>query len=367
MASVSPRPYSPDVAIVPGATIRELLVTKGITQAGLAERMRRPANKINEILHGRRSITVETALELELVLGLPAYFWLELEQNYQLARKRLRSEQQLREEAATLKMFPLKEMAGFGWIQRVKDPVEQTRALLSFFGIASFSQLNKPLVLAPAFRKSHTKEACRYSLSAWLRKGELAASELETGRYDERRLKAALGELRRLTLLKPEVFRPRLVSLCAASGLAVVFVPHLPGSHVSGAAYWIGSKAVIQLSFRFQTSDHLWFSFFHELGHILLHGKKETFLDEFNGDGNDQEREADQFASKTLIPEARYQRLKKRSYREAATIRSFADEIQISPGVVVGRLQHDKLIPLTHLNDLKTKITWDANARPDDK
>ncbi len=89
MASVKPRPYMPDVAISPGATILEMLADMGITQAGLADRMNRPANKVNEILHGKRAITPDTALELELVLGIPAYVWLELESNYQIANKRL--------------------------------------------------------------------------------------------------------------------------------------------------------------------------------------------------------------------------------------------------------------------------------------
>ena len=80
MASVKPHPYAADIcAIPPGATILEMLADKGITQVGLAERMKRPANKVNEILHGKRVlITTDTAMELELVLGIPAYVWLSL-------------------------------------------------------------------------------------------------------------------------------------------------------------------------------------------------------------------------------------------------------------------------------------------------
>jgi HTH-type transcriptional regulator/antitoxin HigA len=359
MASISPRPYIPDVAIAPGATIMELLAARGITQAGLAERMRRPSNKINEILHGKRSITVETAMELELVLGLPAYFWLELEQNYQLAHKRLRSEQQLQKEAETLKHFPLREMAKLGWVERSRNPVEQTRKLLSFFGVTSFSQLNKPQVLAAAFRKSQTKDVCHFALSAWLRKGELAASEIETRGFNARGLKASLVELRSLSVLEPEHFRPRLVSLCADHGVAVVFVPHLPKSYACGAAYWIGDKAVVQLSLRFRTNDNFWFCFFHEIGHILLHGKKETFLDEFKGDDNDGEREANEFASKNLVPDVHYRRLKGLKDRKEETIRNIAEEIGIAAGIVVGRLQQDKLISFNYLNHLKRKLTWD--------
>src|SRR5271170_414393 len=106
MPSVRPRPYAPDVAIPPGATILEMLADKGMTQVGLAERMKRPANKVNEILHGKRAITTDTAMELELVLGIPAYVWLELETNYQIATKRLEHQEHLQEQVNALKMFP---------------------------------------------------------------------------------------------------------------------------------------------------------------------------------------------------------------------------------------------------------------------
>ena len=240
MASVKPRPYAPDVAIPPGATILEMLAEMGITQVGLAERMKRPANKVNEILHGKRAIMPDTAMELEFVLGIPAYVWLELEANYQLAKKRLEPQEHIQEQVDTLKMFPVRDMIKLGWIRKADTPQEQVSVMLRFFGVAAFSQLNKPSVLAPAFRKSDVKEACPHALAAWLRKGELQAHGIELGSFDSKGLRSSLGELRSLSLLQPEVFAPRLVKTCAAHGVAVVFVPHLPKSYVSGAA--IGSE-----------------------------------------------------------------------------------------------------------------------------
>lgn len=359
MANIKPRQYNPDVAVPPGATILEMLAAKGMSQSELAERMKRPANKVNEILRGKRAITEETALELELVLGLSASFWLDLERVYQLTRRRLIAQIRFQEEAATLKRFPLREMIKLGWLEKAPTPAEQARKALGFFGIAAFSQLDKPSVLAPAFRKSLTREACPYALAAWLRKGELEAARTETEAFDARGLRSDLGRLRSFSLLPPAHFQPQLVNLCASRGVAVVFIPHLPKSYVCGAAYWLGEKAVIQLSLRFSTNDHLWFSFFHELGHILLHGKKETFLDDFKGDGNDSEREADEFASKTLISESHYERLKGLDYHREVVLKGFAEDIGIAPGIVVGRLQHDELLPYkSGLNSLRLKLQW---------
>ena len=141
-------------------------------------------------------------------------------------------------------------------------------------------------------------------MAAWLRRGTIEADQIATGVFSAPLLRGAMPELRALTAVPPEQVEKRLVELCATHGVAVVFVPHLPKSYASGAAYWVGDKAVIQLSMRFRTNDHFWFSFFHELGHILLHGKREAFLDDFKHDDDEKENEANAFASRLLIPDA---------------------------------------------------------------
>jgi HTH-type transcriptional regulator/antitoxin HigA len=358
MVEIAPRPYEPDVAIHPGATVRDVIEAKGMTQQELAKRMNRPPNKINEILQGKRAITVETALELELVLGWPADFWLEREKNYQLAKARLCAQAELQGQTDMLKKFPLPAMIRLGWIRKMPTPAAQVRELLAFFGIASFDQLDKPGIFAPAFRKAKAKEACPYALAAWLRRGTLQADRIETKPYSVSGLRGSLADLRALSLLLPEEFESRLVGLCAAHGVAVVFVPHLPGSYASGAAYWIGDKAVIQLSLLVATDDQFWFSFFHEVGHILLHGKKQAFLDDFKTDDNQQEQQANTFVARQLIPDAAYGRLKTLSFDQEAVVRDFAKEIGVAPGIVVGRLQHDRLLPHSRLRELKVRYAW---------
>lgn len=158
--------------------------------------------------------------------------------------------------------------------------------------------------------------------------------------------------------MPPEQFEGKLVSLCASHGVAVVFVPHLPKSYVNGAAYWLGGKAVVQLSLRFRMNDIFWFSFFHELAHILLHGKRETFLDDFAASEDEQEREANAFAARTLIGDEDYRRLVKSCYRQAQVIEEFAAEVGVAPGIVVGRLQHEGLLPYNQLNGLRVQLAW---------
>lgn len=77
-----------DFAIHPGEVLAEEIEARGLTQKALAEAMGRPRQAISEIVRGRRAITPVTAIQLEGTLDIPAYFWLRLQDNYQLVRAR---------------------------------------------------------------------------------------------------------------------------------------------------------------------------------------------------------------------------------------------------------------------------------------
>jgi len=77
----------PDLSISPGEYLAEEIDARGISQKELAKRMGRPVNAINEIINGKKSITAETALQLEDVMPeIPARFWLNLETDFQLTK-----------------------------------------------------------------------------------------------------------------------------------------------------------------------------------------------------------------------------------------------------------------------------------------
>jgi Zn-dependent peptidase ImmA (M78 family) len=207
------------------------------------------------------------------------------------------------------------------------------------------------------YRTSRVFESDPGAVSAWLRKGELVAREIACKPYDEISFKAVLKTIRGLTVRPPEEFQNEVVRLCADAGVAVVFVPELPKMRASGATWWLTStKAVIQLSLRYKSNDHLWFSFFHEAGHILLHGKKDIFIED--NENNEKEDEANRYASESLIPSNRFKVFLSSTRLSKDAIGRFATEIGIAPGIVVGRLQHDGHLPPSHCNDLKTRLKW---------
>jgi len=365
MSSPSRNQYVPDFVTPPGETLLETLEALGMTQVELAERTGRPTKTISEIVNAKTAITTETALQFEKVLGVPARFWLNLERNYQEWQAREEDRKALEPHLPWMEQFPVREMARQGWIEPVEDPVRQLIELLRFFGIASPIHW-EPLYAGGniAYRQSAAFNADPGVVSAWLRKGEIDAQRMECAPYDSTRFRDALSEVRSLTIKGPEEFVPAMQQQCAQAGVAVVFVHELPRLATSGVTRWLTpEKALIQLSLRYKTDDQLWFTFFHEAGHILLHGKKDIFLEGENGQG-EKEEHADRFAADFLIPTAEYRQFQPRTghFSEAEVIR-FANGIGIAPGIVVGRLQHDKRLEITHLNGLKQRLIWAKDAQ----
>lgn len=352
--------YLPDFVTPPGDSLRELLSTLGMSQASLAERTGRSPKMINEIVKGKAPITPETAIQFETVLGVPAGFWNNREKNYREALAQKNERKYLKTAASWIHRFPIKEMSRRGWIQSYTDQVSQVRELLQFFGVAGTEQwesrwLNTQVV---SYRKSTAFQVDPYALAAWIRQGENAAQQVRSAPYDPQKFRNALKEVRKLTTESPGIFVPRARDICAASGVAVAFIQELPKIRTYGITCWINpDKALIQLCLRYKTNDHLWFTFFHEAGHILLHGKREVFLEE-EGAGSQKESEANRFAADVLIPLSEWQRFITRGLFIESEIVTFSRSVGIHPGIVVGRLQHEKCIPFSQLNRLKMGLCW---------
>jgi HTH-type transcriptional regulator/antitoxin HigA len=357
MSSALNRPYEPDFVSPPGETIQETLDALGMSQVDLAERTGKSHKGINEIVQSKVAITPETALQLERVLGVPAHFWLNLDVSYREWLARRKDQETLSEDEAWLKTIPWRSMVKPDWIPRGRDPRQQLEIVLSFFAVASPKQWRQVWQSSEAsFRKSPAFESEPGAVAAWLRKGEIEGQKIETKPFQASILRGSLKELRALTVRPAMEWKEEATRLCADAGVACVFVPELPKTRACGATRWLTqSKALLQLSLRYRSDDHLWFTFFHEAGHILIHGKKDRFLE---GDGADtpKEAQADKFAADFLIPENALAGLRRSGPLTKKRIREFASSQGIAPGIVVGRLQHERLLLPSHCNDLKQRF-----------
>ncbi|MFF5248150.1 ImmA/IrrE family metallo-endopeptidase [Streptosporangium sp. NPDC000095] len=348
---------APDYAVPPGETIREHLDELGMTQRELATRLGLSAKHVNRLVQGLVPLSHEIAQRLELVTGMPAKLWNRLEADYQSAQQRLRMEHEMLDAVSWLDEMPVRELVKRGALpEEPKDKISRVQQLFAFFGVAHLTTW-RDLYERPAadFRQTKSFEADPGAVASWLRLGELAARDIECKPFDSLGLRRALPRLLQLTSQPPELMVPIMRDICAQHGVAVVFVREITGARASGATRWISSeKAMLLLSLRYKTDDHLWFTFFHEMGHILLHGKSDTWIENSISDDDPKEEEADQFSCDLLIPKKHLTKL--RSLKSLGSVRAFAGDIGVSPGIVVGRLQHDGIWPARQGNGLKRKV-----------
>jgi addiction module HigA family antidote len=358
MVDTNRNQYAPDYLVTPGEVLEEYLEACGMSQAELAARTGLAKKTINEIIKGKSPITTETALKLERCLGRPAHFWNNLERQFQEDRTRLAENERLQSRLDWLRKVPVTALIKLGWIPKMPTVVAQLEEVLRFFGVASPEQWetvwrNHQV----AYRQTQRFATYEESVSAWLRMGEIQARQIPCAPFNKKSFQETLETIRGLTREEPQVFEPELLKLCASAGVAIVFVPELPKTGVYGATRWLGEKAVIQLSLRYKSNDHLWFTFFHEAGHIIKHGRKDIFI-EGNGLDGEKEEEANLFASDKLIPPAELSSFLAKWKGSLAEVESFADRIGIAPGIIVGRLQHDGLLQNSHGNKLKVFYLW---------
>jgi len=355
----------PDYAVPPGETIRELIDELGMTQAQLASRMGRSESTLSQVINGKKRITEGTALQLERVLGMPAGFWSRLEANYRMnLARRCEDRDHLTRQAEHVGKFPYAEMARHGWVPDTTVKVERAASLLRFFGVDAFDRL--PLPAPFALRVGQRSKVDKYALAAWLRRGWLEAQDVETALFDSAALEGSIAQIRRMSRTGPEEFRPLLTELLASCGVALVVLPHIHRTYAQGATQWLGrNKVAVQLTLRYAWADIFWFSLLHEIGHTILHrGERDLFVN-LEGEHTDRlEREADEFAAEALVPNKRLDSLLAAGRVSVPTVKRFAAQLGIAPGILVGRLQSVGVLQYSQMNHLREKYIWADQAVP---
>jgi HTH-type transcriptional regulator / antitoxin HigA len=358
--------FQPNWAISPGATIARTLAVRNLSRSHFAEGIGLTLQEVSYLIDGELNISSELAERIADCLGTSAEFWANRQAQYDLKIATMEGEGNgsgfdLR---TWLSGFPKRDMEDFGWIPTTRTRQDSKQTILDFFNVQDieewYTTYSGELSVA-AFRTTLSYNSNPQSVASWLRAATLRAEQIDCGEWDAQRFLDSLASIRKLTTWKyPKVFIPELERICADCGVAVVVVPAPKGCRASGATKFLSNnKAMIALSLRYRTDDQFWFTFFHEAGHLILHGTDALFLE----DGADvtyvEEEEANQFAEKIIVPESRSSELSTLSTRSKAVIK-YAVQIGVAPGLIVGQLQHKGRITFRQLNFLKRRYKWDS-------
>lgn len=348
---------APRWASAPGETIASALSEREMSRGGLETALGLDNEQTDRLLRGDLSITISLARKLAEVLGGSTRFWMTREAQYLDDLARVKADRWSQE-------FPVAQMASFGWIAKPKSWHDQIEECLRFFDVDDVDEWDNRYgqhLEAAHYRASATFAIESAATTAWFRAAERAAEEapnlppFEAGEFE-----SALPAIRELTRVKqPERFVPELTERCASAGVRLVLVRAPKGCPASGAARLHHGKPMIQLSARHLTDDHLWFTFFHEAGHVLRHDLDRAFVDVLDDDSpDDLEQDADDFASGWLMG---HSHVSPGAVSRRDIIRA-AHANDVAPGIVVGQLQHRGQVRADQHNGLKRRYVWNGTS-----
>lgn len=352
--------YLNDMIFPPGETIKEMLEDRDMTQEELSIRLGMSTKHVSQIITGKKPITYQTALKLESVFGVAASFWNNLERMFREKVVKFEQTSDISEEINILKNVPFKQLVEYGYIKPVTDSLEKVLVLRSFLGVSNLLYVDT-LMEQLAFRKSEKTSYSIYSIASWVRICEIETSKISVGDFRRERLKKYLPEIKNLIGVDPKVFLPRLTEIFSDCGIAFSVLRNLPKAPVQGMTRHMKERVILGMTIRGKNADIFWFSLFHEIGHILLHNKKDIFIDLVSGNYDcEKENDANEFAAKILIPEKAYKDFINKNFFNVSSIKAFSESVGTHPCIIVGRLQKEGLVRYNdkNLNALKINYQW---------
>lgn len=359
-----PRQYKSPIAITPGEILLDIIQARGISQKELAEKMGRNSSKISAIVNGKKAITAETALQLELVLGIKSSFWLNAQRQYMETKDRLERERviaSLRENAEKIRRYPYNELAQYGVVPFTRKIDEKGLNLLKYFGYASFDALEKhvdDITHQPiAAHRSYASDVHIEKLALWIRMGELSIKQLNLKEYNREKFERSLPSIHELTILEFTEYCEKLTKIGEECGVAFLFIPEFKGFPFYAITRWVKNTPYIQVGLRGKRNDHFWFAIFHEICHVLNHPRDRMYI-QMKNEKDELDIEADRFSHETLIDQKIYEILKSSPLITSSIIKNAARRMKIHPGILLGSLQHDGEVRYYQHKELFQRLTW---------
>ncbi len=349
----------PSVVSDPVEAIRFRMEQQGLRQRDLVPYIG-SKSKVSEVLAGKRSLTLSMIRGLSEGLDIPAE-----------ALLAQRDPAMLEPAGFHWERFPLREMVSRGWIRAsAKQLASCGEELIRDF----LAPIGRPEAALALFRQTgHVRSGRRidhYALAAWtaqvVRRTEVMS---QSESFGPRAI--TLDVMREVARLSWSEQGPRLAQeFLLKVGIPVIVEPHLPRTHLDGAAIQGPSGPIIGLTIRHDRVDNFWFCLMHELVHVAKHLGPEArrFCDDLDADPGDdiREREADDVASDALIPKEEWNSSPARSLHSPDAVFDLADKLRIHPAIVAGRIRYESgryrvlsgLVSHGEVRKLFTDVNW---------
>lgn len=346
----------PAKATHPGEILREELLERGIKQKDFAQMIGVQPTHLNEFINGKRNLNEDLAIKLEKALGISYKNWMSLHHGYiydcKAIEERKNSEQKAVDfEETCSDMFNLKllykrlDMSLMPCVERVAQIKEVVP-----FDLLSAEELK--MQVTGLYKHSEKVQIDEKNMLTWLILNKIGISRMPAlpVQYNKGNALKAASEIAKMA--NARTLTIRTIKECLNKyGIQYLEVSKLEKAPIDAFSTMANAHPVITVTYRYNDIDKLAFDVLHELCHIDRHlTKGQTAfiaIDDGSYTTDPREKEANEFARQTLIPNAVWNDIMKvgckslSPFKIVKTIAVTAEEKGISPSIAVARYKHD--------------------------
>ncbi len=356
-------------AFHPGVYIADLIDDLNMTQKEFAYRLGVTEKSLSKLVNGEDRLSSEHAFKLSKMTGVSATAWMNLQNKFDQKLIEI-NDRKMKQDKEICQLIDFKYFKDLRLIEERRYSLEEKiaviRRILNLSSLTLLTEFQSSVSYRNPSRKFSEKNTVNSNIML-----EIATNNARTAgqqKFDKKKLESVLPEIRQMTLQEPADFYPKLKTILGECGIVLVLLPNLRNAALNGAVKKFKDGSVLLLiTDRNKSSDIFWFSIWHEFAHLLNGDLNRSY--ESGEDYLEVERKADEFAADHLIDPLHYSQFSKRKQFSLNSIRRFAKEMDIHPSIVLGRLQHDFLVPRDQFNSLKVKyvalVSADRNSTGD--
>ena len=359
---MSNKVYKDLAAFHPGYYVQDIIDDMEITQSEFAKRLNTTGKTLSQLLAGKIPLSMDLASKLSQMTGTSVTMWLNLQTQYDEKVLEIERRQKFDEEYKILQQIDLNYLYLLGILKKEDSPEEKVQTLCSCLNVASLQAMMQPDLLT----------ACRTNIqdinpqnvlnaNVWIQLGLNFARKEDCAPFDKTKLTKNIETLCRLSCEPLSTAFPKIKKILNDCGIALVALPYLKKSGLSGAVKWLNKdKVMLLINDRGKDAGKFWFTLLHELRHIMQKRMTAVYLStptkanaqilSLGRNDLEEETDADRYAQETLIPAKEYQAFKNTRPITVASIKQFAQSIHRSPAIVHGRLQKDEVLSWSRFN-----------------
>ncbi len=333
--------YKDAIAFHPGYYLKEIVDESGLTQEDFAKRLDTTPKNLSLLVRGEQSLSIDIAMKLSRMIGTTVSYWLNLQNAYDALIAEFNSDKELEKEREIFKELDYKYFRdNFGLPDLPRKTDEQIVEVRKFLHVSTLAVFEKR-DMAVSFRSVSQKlsDANTIKANIMVQIAANMALNVQAPKFNKTKFKQAVDYALSLTRNHKD-FYPLIKEAFYNAGVIFVILPNLPGSKINGATKKLERNVMLMVNDRRLNADTFWFTLFHEIGHII-HGDYGISFEQETGE---REEVADKFAADLLIKPDEYQKFIQGNTFTLTKIKEFADSIEREPGIVLGRLQKDKLV-----------------------